>query len=96
MKIEVNFEMPLPEGFEPFLQIIAEAHGYSQALYPDKTVEQFICDNVCAPQVVALMKSLAVNPLVPYFGIAQLDKIEAVRNVFDETHSVTAQIIATE
>ena len=93
MKVKVQFEMPLPEGFEPFLKVIAETHGYSEAAYPDKSVEQFICEGVCAPQVSNLFSGLIVNALTPYFGIAGKEQVDAVQAAYQQLHSVTAEIV---
>ena len=93
MKVKVQFEMPLPEGFEPFLKVIAETHGYSEAAYPDKSVEQFICEDVCAPQVSNLFRVIIINALTPYFGIAGKEQVDAVQAAYQQLHSVTAEIV---
>lgn len=89
MKLKVQFEMPLPEGFEPYLEVIARAHGYQG----NGSSEQFICQEVCQSQVSALFRSLIVNALIPYFGFAGLAQVEAVEAQYSLGHSVTAEIV---
>ncbi|NBT57468.1 hypothetical protein EBT16_01675 [bacterium] len=96
MKLKVQFEMPLPEGFEPFLKVIAEIHGYSEAAYPDKSVEQFICEGVCAPQVSNLFRIIVTNALTPYFGIAGKEQVDTVLTVYQQSHAVTAEIVVED
>ena len=91
MKLRVTFELPLPEGFEPFLQVIAEAHGYT--MEEDKTAMQYICQNVCCPQVSALFQTLITSALHPYFGMAGRDQINAVQANYVENHTVSAEIV---
>lgn len=93
MKLRVTFEMPLPAGFEPFLKVIAETHGYSTTEYPELTPEQFILTHVCCPQVSGLFKAIITNALSPYFGVAGRNKVDEVQDVYDETHSVIADIV---
>ena len=89
MKVKVQFEMPLPQGFEPYLEVIAKAHGYQG----QGSLEQFICQEVCQPQVSALFRSLIVNALIPYFGFAGLAQVEAVEAQYSLGHTVTAEIV---
>jgi len=90
MKLKVQFEMPLPDGFEPYLEVIAKAHGYQGQGSP----EQFICQEVCQPQVSALFKGLMLNALIPYFGFAGLSQVEAVEAEYVASHSVVADIVS--
>ena len=90
MKVKVQFEMPLPEGFEPYLEVIARAHGYQG----DGSSQQFICQGVCQPQVSALFRSLIVNALTPYFGLAGQAQIEAVESHYAANHTVVADIVS--
>lgn len=93
MKLSIKFELPLPDGYEPFLQVIAEMHGYSEANYPGVSVSEFICKNICKPQVSALFHRLINNALSPYFGIAGRQQVEAINKQYDALHSVTAEIV---
>jgi|LakMenE01Jun11ns_1017448.scaffolds.fasta_scaffold9877632_2 hypothetical protein len=94
MKIRVTFEMPLPEGFEPFLLVIAETHGYSASQYPDLTPEQFVLAHVCCPQVSTLFKTIITSALSPYFGIVGKEQVEQVQSVYENTHTVVADIVS--
>lgn len=96
MKVKVQFEMPLPEGFEPFLKVIAETHGYSEAAYPDKSIEQFICQNVCQSQVSNLFRLIIANALTPYFGVAGKEQVDTVLTVYQQAHTVTAEIVVED
>ena len=89
MKLKVQFEMPLPEGFEPYLEVIARVHGYQG----DGNPQQFICQEVCQPQVSALFRALIVNALTPYFVIAGRQQVEAIEGQYATTHAVVANII---
>lgn len=93
MKLRVTFELPLPEGYEPFLRVIAEMHGYSEANCPGVSVSDFICKNICEPQVSALFHSLINNALSPYFGIAGRQQVEAIEGQYATTHAVVANMI---
>ena len=93
MKLKVQFEMPLPEGFEPYLEVIAKAHGYSGPEASGLSPEQFICQEVCQPQVSALFRSLIVNALIPHFGFAGLAQVEAVEAQYSLSHTVVADIV---
>lgn len=93
MKVRVTFEMPLPQGFEPFLLVIAETHGYSPSQYPDLTPEQFILAHVCCPQVSTLFRTLITNALSPYFGVAGRTQVDEVQSVYEDTHTVIADIV---
>jgi hypothetical protein len=90
MKLKVQFEMQLPEGFEPFLKIIADAYGYTEHEGP---IESFVCEKICVSQVSNLFSSIITNALTPYFGIASKEQVKMVQSVYLQTHSVTAEII---
>jgi hypothetical protein len=90
MKLKVQFEMPLPEGFEPYLEVIARAHGYQG----NGSSEQFICQEVCQPQASALFRSLIVNALTPYFGIAGQSQVAIVEEQYSLSHTVVADIVS--
>lgn len=90
MKLRVTFEMPLPDGFEPYLEVIARAHGYQG----DGSSQQFICKEVCQPQVSALFRALIVNALTPYFGIAGQSQVALVEEQYSLGHTVTADIVS--
>lgn len=94
MKLRVTFELPLPEGYEPFLRVVAEMHGYSEANFPGVGVSEFVCKNICEPQVSALFHSLINNALSPYFGIAGRQQVEEVQSLYADTHSVVADIVS--
>lgn len=94
MKVKVQFEMPLPEGFEPFLKVIAETHGYVESTDGGPSMNDFICKEICEKQVSSLFRNLIVNALTPYFGIAGREQVQAVEDSYMAMHSVVADIVS--
>ena len=93
MKLQVVFELPLPQGYEPFLKIIAETHGYSESACSDTTVETFVCKNVCELQITQLFANLIQNALNPYFGLVGRDQVQAILSQYTNTSSILANIV---
>lgn len=90
MKVTVQFELPLPEGFEPYLQIIAKTHGWSES--SDLTVSQYICENVCKPQVSSLFSAIIANAISGYLGISGSEQVRDILLAYNQLHTVTAEI----
>lgn len=92
MKIKLQFELPLPEGFEPFLRVIAETHGY-RGSESEISAEDFVCQKICVPQVDSLFRTLITNALAPYFGLAAQDKVDSVLAAYEQQRVVTAAMV---
>lgn len=90
MNITVTFAMPLPEGSEPFLDIIARTHGWTEQ--SDSTAAVHLCESVCKPQVAALFRSLVGNAISSYLGLSGQAQLQAILEQYDALHSVTATI----
>lgn len=90
MKVTVQFELPLPEGFEPYLQIIAKTHGWSEA--SELNVNQYVCENVCKPQVSSLFSAVIANAISAYLGISGSDQVKEILAAYQQLHTVTAEI----
>jgi hypothetical protein len=91
MKLQVTFNMPLPEGYEPFLEVIAKTHGWSEAT--GVTVTEYIRSQVCQPQVSALFEGLIKGALYPFFGSAGAAQVEQIVDHYRAYHQVSADII---
>jgi hypothetical protein len=90
MKVTVQFELPLPEGFEPYLQIIAKTHGWTEGA--ELSVADYICKNVCEPQVSSLFSAIIVNAISAYLGISGSDQVKEILSAYHQLHTVTAEI----
>jgi hypothetical protein len=90
MKITATFEMPLPEGFEPYMDIIARTHGWSGA--QGTSAAGFLCENVCKPQVSSLFRVLIGNALSHYFGLAGQEQVSVILGQYDQLHTVAATV----
>lgn len=90
MNITVTFTMPLPEGFEPFLDIIARTHGWTEQ--SSSSAASYLCDNVCRPQVSALFRSIVGNAISSFLGLSGQEQLQAILKQYDALHSVTAEI----
>ena len=90
MNITVTFAMPLPEGFEPFMDIIAKTHGWSEQT--DIRAAVYLCESVCKPQVSALFRVIVGNAISSYLGLSGQAQLNAILEQYDALHSVTAEI----
>jgi len=90
MKVKVQFELPLPEGFGPYLQIIAKIHGWSEA--SEMTPEAYVCENVCKPQVSSLFSAIIANAIAGYLGISGSEQVKDILATYNQIHTVTAEI----
>lgn len=90
MKVSVSFELPLPEGFEPYLLLIAKSHGYVEG--GETSLEDFICREVCEKQVSSLFRTLVKSALGGQLGIVGQPQIAVIEQSFDALHSVSASI----
>jgi hypothetical protein len=88
MKLQVTFEMPLPEGSGPFIEVIAKTHGWAPG--SEVTADEFICKSICEPQVSALFSSLIYGALSAYYGISGAAQLHEVIEQYKQTHSVSA------
>jgi hypothetical protein len=90
MKVSVQFELPLPEGFEPYLQIIAKTHGWSEG--SELTVNEYVCENVCKPQVSSLFSAIIANAISGYLGLSGSEQVKDILLAYNQLHTVTAEI----
>jgi len=90
MKVSVQFELPLPEGFEPYLQIIAKTHGWSEG--SELSVTDYICENVCKPQVSSLFSAIIANAISGYLGLSGSEQVKDILLAYNQLHTVTAEI----
>jgi hypothetical protein len=90
MNITVTFAMPLPEGFEPFMDIIAKTHGWS--VQSDISAAVYLCESVCKPQVSALFRVIVSNAISSYLGLSGQEQLNAILEQYDTLHTVTAEI----
>jgi hypothetical protein len=90
MKVSVQFELPLPEGFEPYLQIIAKTHGWSEG--SELTVNKYVCENVCKPQVSSLFSAIIANAISGYLGLSGSEQVKDILLAYNQLHTVTAEI----
>jgi len=92
MKLQVTFNMPLPEGYEPFLEVIAKTHGWSEAT--GESAASYVCSEVCKPQVSVLFEALIKGALSPYFGSSGASQVEQIVGHYRASHEVSADIVA--
>jgi hypothetical protein len=90
MKLQVTFEMPLPEGSAPFIEAIALTHGWTTG--SEVTAHEFICKSICEPQVSALFSSLIYGALSTYYGISGAAQLNEVIEQYKQTHLVSATV----
>jgi hypothetical protein len=90
MKVTVQFELPLPEGFEPYLEIIAKTHGWTEG--SELNVADYICENVCKPQMSSLFSAIIANAISAYLGISGSDQVKEILSTYHQLHTVTANI----
>ena len=90
MKVAVRFELSLPEGFEPYLQIIAKTHGWTEG--SELSVADYVCENVCKPQVSSLFSAIIANAISAYLGISGSDQVQEILSAYHQLHTVTAEI----
>lgn len=90
MKVTVQFQLPLPEGFEPYLQIIAKTHGWSEG--SELSVAEYICENVCKPQVSSLFSAIIANAISGYLGLSGSEQVKEILAAYHELHTITAEI----
>lgn len=90
MKVKVQFEMPLPEGFGPYLEIIAKTHGWSES--SEMAVADYVCENVCKPQVSSLFSTIIANAIAGYLGISGAEQVKEILAAYHQLHTVTAEI----
>jgi len=94
MKLVIRFELPLPAEAPPFMETIAKVFGHNPEDPGAEPVEQFICKNVCEPQIDALFRALITNSLSGYFGLAGKPAVDAVIAKYDASRSIVAEIVA--
>lgn len=82
--------MPLPEGFEPYLDIIAKFYGWTDQ--SDTSAAAYLCEHVCEPQVSDLFRSIIGHAISTYVGLAGQAQTEVILQQYDALHSVTAEI----
>jgi hypothetical protein len=90
MKLTVTFEMPMPEGFEPYLDIIAKTHGWSES--SEQTAIEFVCENVCKPQVSSLFSAIIANAISGYLGVSGSEQVKEILGAYHTLHTVEAKI----
>ena len=90
MKLTVTFEMPLPEGFEPYLDIIAKTHGWSKS--SEQTAIEFVCESVCKPQVSSLFSAIIANAISGYLGLSGSEQLKKILATYNTIHTVTAEM----
>jgi hypothetical protein len=90
MKLTVTFEMPMPEGFEPYLDIIAKTHGWSAS--SEQTAIDFVCESVCKPQVSSLFSAVIANAISGYLGLSGSEQVKDILAAYNELHTVKAEI----
>jgi hypothetical protein len=90
MKLTVTFEMPLPEGFEPYLDIIAKTHGWSES--SEQTAIDFVCENVCKPQVSSMFSAIIANAISGYLGLSGSEQVKEILATYHALHTVEAEI----
>ena len=91
IKLQIIFEMPLPEGFEPYLDIIAKTYGWSAS--SEQTAINFVCENVCKPQVSSLFSVIISNAVSGYLGTSGAEQVQQIIATYNELHTVTATAI---
>lgn len=91
MKLSVKFDLPLPEGAEEFIRIIARVHGISSEELSDITDG---LEKVCEEQTKALFYNLTISALSAYLGFAGGETIEKIRNHFEANADTAAFLIA--
>jgi hypothetical protein len=90
MKLQVAFEMQLPEGYEPYLEIIAKTHGWSEGL--GVTATSYVCQSVCEKQVSALFSSIISGALSAYYGLSGAAQVDAIIEQYQQGHAVAANL----
>lgn len=90
IKVQIIFEMPLPEGFEPYLDIIAKTYGWSAS--SEQTAINFVCENVCKPQVSSLFSTVIANAITGYLGLSGSEQLKEILSAYHQLHTVTAEI----
>lgn len=91
MKLKVVFELPMPEGFEPYLTIIAKTHGWLED--SGQSQEAFICENICKPQISTLFSAIINNAISGYLGISGAEQVKDIIATYNQIHTVTAEMI---
>jgi hypothetical protein len=91
MKLQVVFEMPMPEGFEPYLTIIAKTHGWSEE--SGVTEIEYVCKEICEPQVSSLFSVIISNAVSGYLGTSGAEQVQQIIATYNELHTVTATAI---
>jgi hypothetical protein len=93
MKARIVFELPLPEGFEPYLEVIAKVHGYSETEFPNVTAGDYLLKQVCTAAVAAMFQTMITNALSVYYGLAGEEQVKAIQAQYMDTHTVVAEIV---
>lgn len=91
MKLKVTFEMPLQDGSDPFIEVIAKIHGWTPG--GDVSAKEYICKSICEPQVSWLFRSLINGALSAYYGVSGEAQLAGVVEEYNRTHSVSAEIV---
>lgn len=91
MKVQVFFEMPLPAESEPYLELIAKAHGFVPG--GDTSRNDFIRREVCEKQVSELFRTLIVNALSAQLGLSGSDQIATIEATYRADHKVSADFV---
>jgi len=90
-KVRIVFEMPLPEGYEPYLDIIAKTYGWSAS--SEQTAIDFVCENVCKTQVSSLFSTLIANAITGYLGLSGSEQLKEILAAYHALHTVEAEIV---
>lgn len=93
MNIKAFFEMPLPEGSEPFMMLIAKSHGFNPS--GELTLNEFLTKEVCEKQISSLFRAIIRNALEGQLGISGTEQINNILAAYDASHKSSA-IIADE
>lgn len=91
MKVQVFFEMPLPAESDPYLELIAKAHGYVHG--GETTRNEFILREVCEKQVSELFRTLIVNALSAQLGLSGSAQINVIEATYRADHKVSADFV---
>jgi hypothetical protein len=89
MKLSVTFDLPLPEGAEEFIRVIAKVHGISSDELSDITDG---LETVCEEQTKALFYNLTISALSAYLGFAGAQTIEQIRAHFETAAEISATL----
>lgn len=93
MKLVVTFELPLTEDRLPYLETLARHYGWNEEKYPELSAGAYICSKVAAPHTKELFRGLIADGLLNYLGRSHIETVNEIINQFNDSHSLTAEII---